>query len=59
MSYIGQRDRSGHVRMYECGQARENSDKNFILFQHFEITGHTFDLKNLTILDTEICQITR
>ena len=48
--------RSGHVRIYEHGLALANSDSNSVLFQHFDETGHTFDLKNPLILDTEVLQ---
>ena len=56
MSYIGQSGRSGHVRIYEHGRVLKNSNENSVLYQHFKTTGHTFDLKNPTILDVEISQ---
>ena len=56
MSYIGQSGRSGHLRKYEHGQESANSDGNSVLFQHFDETGHTLDLKNPFILDTEVSQ---
>ena len=58
-SYIGQTGQSVRKRMYQHGYALRNSDKRSVLFEHYEETGHTFDLKSPQILDAEITQYKR
>ena len=61
MSYFVHRadKSSGRKRMYQHGYALKNSDNRSVLFEHFQETGHTFDLKLPQILDAEISQYKR
>lgn len=52
-SYVGQSGRSARRRMYEHSLSIKNCDQRSVLSEHVRDTGHSFDIQNPLILDSE------